>query len=168
MAIVEDAEAGLKAAVRGATIIQLRGPRMAAAALEREAMRLAAESPVMVVISSRVDIALAANLAGVNLPENDISVRDARLLLGDRFVSRSVHSAAGARDAEADGADMLIFGPVWESASHPDAVPAGLEALARVAAAVRIPVLAIGGVSNERIPELLSICAGYAAISLFQ
>ncbi len=165
MAIVESAEAGLRAAAAGATIIQLRAPRLTAREIEREAMRLKAGSPVPVIVSSRCDIALAAGLDGVNLPENDIAVAEARALLGDRWVSRSVHSVEAARASE--GADCLVFGPVWQTASHPGRKAAGLEALRSIASATTIPVIAIGGMTRERVPEVLDVCAGYAAIGLF-
>jgi thiamine monophosphate synthase len=70
--------------------------------------------------------------------------------------------------AERNGADYLIFGPVWLSASHPQVAPAGIDALAKVARSVRIPVLAIGGVTEERIAAVHRAgAAGYAAIRLF-
>jgi thiamine-phosphate diphosphorylase len=166
MAIVDSAEAGLRAADRGATVVQLRAPSLTAREIEREAVRLRASAPVPVIVSSRCDVALAAGLAGVNLPENDLAAADARDLLGDRWISRSVHSAAAA--AASDGADYLVFGPVWETPTHPDAAPVGLEALRALARESRIPVLAIGGVTEERIPQLLAVCAGYASISLFR
>lgn len=164
MAVVESAEAGLRAAERGATIVQLRAPGLTTREVEREAALLKAQSPVPVIVSSRCDVALAAGLAGVNLPERDISVADARTLLGDRWVSRSIH----ATEVDAAGADCLIFGPVWETATHPEGNPQGVEALRRVAARSKIPVIAIGGVTRERIPEVLAVCAGYAGISLFR
>jgi thiamine-phosphate diphosphorylase len=105
----------------------------------------------------------------VNLPESDISVAEARILVGRRLIGRSVHSAGSAQAAEHDGADYIIFGPVWESASHPGAAPAGLAALADVVGSVGIPVLAIGGVTRERVAEVLAAgAAGYAAIRLFE
>ncbi len=167
MAIVSSAEAGVKAADR-ATILQLRAPGLSTADLEREARRLVVESLLPVLISSRCDLVLACGAAGVNLPERDIPTRDARTLMGRRLVGRSVHSLEGAEAAEHEGADFVIFGPVWESASHPGGRAAGTAALARVAAAVRIPVLAIGGLTEERIAECLAAgAAGYAAIGLF-
>lgn len=168
MAVVESAEAGLRAAARGATIIQLRAPMLNAREIEREAIRLKAESPVPVIVSSRCDIALCAGLAGVNLPESDISVAEARKLLGDRWVSRSVHSARAADEAEADGADAVIFGPVWETPTHSGSTPVGLEALRSLAQDSQIPVIAIGGVTRERVTEVNAVCAGYAAIGLFR
>ncbi|HKW71474.1 MAG TPA: thiamine phosphate synthase [Candidatus Dormibacteraeota bacterium] len=167
MAIVSTFEAGLMAAPR-ATILQLRAPHMPVADLEREAARLVATSTVPVLVSSRCDVALTAGAAGVNLPERDIPIRDARELLGDRLVGRSVHSLEAAIAAEQNGADFLIFGPVWESSTHPETPSSGVGALARVAGAVRIAVLAIGGVNKARIAECLEAgAAGYAAIRLF-
>ena len=168
MAVVTSASAGLRAAQR-ATVIQLRAPGLTTAELEKEARRLVASSPVPVLISSRCDVALACGAAGVNLPERDISVADARKLMDDRLVGRSVHSIEGALRAEAEDADFVIFGPVWESATHPDVKPVGLSALEDVARAVGIAVLAIGGVTEERIELCLAAGAGgYAAIGIFQ
>jgi len=168
MAIVTNASAGMKAA-RRATILQVRAPLSTARAIEHEATALVATSPVPVIVSSRCDIALAAGAAGVNLPENDITVAAARGLMGGRLVGRSVHSLDSALRAESDGADYVIFGPVWASTSHPDSKPAGIAALADVAHALRIPVLAIGGVTEQRIAECHAAgAAGYAAIRLFQ
>lgn len=167
MAIVSTADAGLRAASR-ATILQLRAPDASTAELERDAVRLVAESPVPVVISSRCDVALAAGAAGVNLPERDIGIEFARGLIRHGLVGRSVHSQEAAMRAQFEGADYVIFGPVWPSSSHPDDEPVGVEALSRVARTLRIPVLAIGGVTEERIAECHSAgAAGYAAIRLF-
>ncbi len=168
MAIVASAEAGLRAASR-ATILQLRAPALRTVDLEREAARLVASSPVPVVISSRCDVALACGAAGVNLPEREIATRDARTLMDHRLVGRSVHALDTALDAEREGADYVIFGPVWESTSHPDVVPIGVDALARVAAALSIPVVAIGGVTGDRIQQSQAAGAsGFAAISFFE
>ncbi len=167
MAIVTTASAGMKASGRS-TILQLRAPRSTAGAIEQEATALVATSPVPVVISSRCDLALASGAAGVNLPENDIPVAAARALIGEGIVGRSVHSLESALRAESEGADYVIFGPVWTSASHPASAPAGIAALAEVAQALRIPVLAIGGITEERIAECDAAgAAGFAAIGLF-
>jgi thiamine-phosphate pyrophosphorylase len=168
MAIVENATAGLRAAPR-ATILQLRAPSLSTRALEREAAELVASSPIPVLLSSRCDVALATGAAGVNLPERDVAVSDARALLGDRLIGRSVHSIDGAVQDERDGADFVIFGPVWLSARLPHAAAAGIKTLASVAGAVAIPVVAIGGVTEVRIREVIEAgAAGYAAIGLFR
>ena len=183
MAVVSNASEGLRALspspLRGEgwgeglkpvpTILQLRAPGLSTAALEREANELANAATVPVLISSRCDVALASGAAGVNLPESDIGVADARNLLGRRLVGRSVHSIKAAQQAEREGADFVIFGPVWESPSHLGSPPAGVAALELVARSVRIPVLAIGGVTEERIAECHGAgAAGYAAIGMFK
>ena len=179
MAVVSSASEGLRLvspSTRGEglkpvrpTIIQLRAPGLSTAALEREANELVNGTTVPVLISSRCDVALASGAAGVNLPESDIAAADARTLLGRRLVGRSVHSIKAAQLAEREGADFVIFGPIWESPSHPGSTPAGVAALELVARSVRIPVLAIGGVTEERIAECHAAgAAGYAAIGLFE
>ena len=168
MAIVASAADGHHAAGR-ATILQLRAPDLTTRELERQATELVASSPIPVLVSSRCDVALCSGAAGVNLPERDILVGDARRLLEHRMVGRSVHSIEAALAAEGDGADFVIFGPVWASTSHPDVEPVGIDALSDVARMLRIPVLAIGGVTEARIAECDAAgAAGYAAISLFR
>jgi thiamine-phosphate pyrophosphorylase len=168
MAVVSDAASGLRAASR-ATILQLRAPGLSARKLEDEANLLVSSAAIPVVISSRCDIVLAVGAAGVNLPEADIDVAGARQLLGERLVGRSVHSVEVAQQAEREGADYVIFGPIWESASHPTSSPVGVEALAELSRSLHIPVLAIGGVTEERIAECHAAgAAGYAAIGLFE
>ena len=168
MAIVASAHVGLRAASR-ATVLQLRAPLLTTRELEGEAAKVVSKSPVPVLISSRCDVALAVGAAGVNLPERDIATEFARGLIRQGLVGRSVHSLEGARRAQVEGADFVIFGPFWRSASHPDVEPVGVEALSEVAGALRIPVVAIGGVTEGRIAECLAAgAAGYAAIRLFE
>src|SRR5207245_791609 len=80
MAIGTDAESGMRAAPK-ATIVQLRAPSLSTRETERQALLLVASCPVPVLISSRCDLALACNAAGVNLPERDIPTGDARRLM---------------------------------------------------------------------------------------
>jgi len=167
MAVVAGAAAGLRAAPR-ASVLQLRAPALTGRELENEARRLVLATSLPVLISSRCDVALAVGAAGVNLPEHDITASDARRIVGELLVGRSVHSLARALEAERDGADFVLFGPVWPTASHPTAAPTGVAALAEVARAVRIPVVAIGGVNAARVAECHAAgAAGYAAIGLF-
>jgi thiamine-phosphate diphosphorylase len=168
MAVVDSAAAGLEAAPR-ATILQLRAPHLTTRELEREATDLVDSTPIPVVVSSRCDIAVAAGAAGVNLPERDIGIEFARGLIRRGLVGRSIHSLEAGRRAEVEGADYVIFGPVWRSASHPDVEPAGIKALAHLSSALRIPVLAIGGVTEERVTEVHAAgAAGFAAIGMFR
>lgn len=164
MAVVTSAEAGLRAATRGATILQLRLPAATGAVLAEEARRLARESPVPVVVSTRVDVALAFGL-GVQLPERDLPVAAARRLLPRALIGRSVHGPDSALAAAEEGADYLLLGPVFPTPSHPGAPSLGPQRFGEIAALVPIPVLAIGGVDAERAETLGG--AGYAAIRGF-
>lgn len=169
MAVVETAQAGLAAVGRGATIVQLRAPAGSTRRLQLEAERLVADASMPVLVSSRLDVALAVGAAGANLPEADIPIAQARRLAPGAVLGRSVHSRKAALDAEVEGADYVIFGPVFETPSHPGRPGAGLAALEDVAGALRIPVLAIGGVSGDRRDQVLAAgAAGYASISAFR
>jgi thiamine-phosphate pyrophosphorylase len=78
----------------------------------------------------------------------------------------SVHSVSEALEAESLGADLVTFGHVYASASHPDEPPRGLEELAEVVERVRIPVLAVGGISHANVTAVLEAgVSGVAAIS---
>jgi thiamine-phosphate pyrophosphorylase len=169
MAIVRDAAAGRRAVGRGATLLQLRDPAATLRNLEREADHLVTEASVPVLISGRVDLALACGAAGVHLPEHDLPVASARRLLGShRLLGRSVHGLDAACEAESQGADYLVFGPVFATATHPGRAALGLAALRAVAGAVLIPVLAIGGVDPVRAAACLEAgAAGFAAIRYF-
>ena len=164
MAVVGTAAAGLGAVARGATALQLRRPGASVAELASEARRLALESPVPVVVSSRVDLALALGL-GVHLPELDLPIRAARRLLPAALLGCSVHDAEGALAAARGGADYLVLGPVYATPTHPGAPVLGVQRFREIAEQVPIPVLAIGGMNGARAAALGG--AGYAAIRAF-
>lgn len=164
MALVTSAEAGLRAAERGATILQLRDPRAPAGRLALEAQRLVRESPVPVVVSARVDLALALG-TGVHLPERDLPPAAARRLLPRALIGRSVHDLEGALEAASEGADYALLGPVFPTPSHPGAPALGVARFREIAALVPIPVLGIGGLDAARAATLGG--AGYAAIRAF-
>jgi thiamine-phosphate diphosphorylase len=169
MAVIESAAAGLRAAERGATHLLLRMPDVHARSQYRELTALLGATPLPVLVRGRPDLALATGAAGVNLPEADIPVAAARSLLGpDRLLGRSVHSLAAASVAEAEGADFVVFGPVFPTPTHPGSPGLGLAALQEVARALAIPVLAIGGVDAARGAACLAAgAAGYAAVRQF-
>jgi len=170
MAVIESAAAGVRAAERGATHLLLRMPAADARVQFRELTELIRETSLPVLVRGRPDLALAAGAAGVNLPEDDITIAGARSLLGPaRLVGRSVHSLASASRAAAEGADFVIFGPVFPTPTHPGSPGLGLAALGEVVRAIAIPVVAIGGVDGARSAECLAAgAAGYAAIRHFQ
>lgn len=164
MAVVATAEAGLTAVERGATILQLRHPGAPLAELAEEARRLAATSPVPVVVSGRADLALAFGF-GVHLPERGLPVSAARRLLPGSLIGCSVHDQQGALAAARGGADYLLLGPVFPTPTHPGAPALGAGRFRTIAAQIPVPVLAIGGMDAERAAALGG--AGYAAIRAF-
>ncbi|MBX6377161.1 MAG: thiamine phosphate synthase, partial [Clostridia bacterium] len=129
------------------------------------AVREVAGETVPVLVNDRVDVALAAPADGVHLPERGLPVREARRLLGDRaLVGASAHSPAAAAAAAAAGADFVVFGHVFETASKAGLPPRGLAELAAVCAVASVPVLAIGGIGPERVPAVLA--AGAAGVAV--
>ena len=109
----------------------------------------AAGGRALVLVNDRLDVALAARAAGVHLPAAGLDLAAVRRYAGPALlIGRSVHSVEEARAAERDGADFVLFGPVFETASKARyGPPQGVEALRRTVDAVRLPVWAIGGIT---------------------
>ena len=140
----------------------------ALAALVVEILCIAQGTPTRIVVNDRVDVALACGADGVHLRGDSIPIGSARRLAPAGFlIGRSVHGLEEAIAAE--GADYLIAGTVFPSASKAAATPLlGIDGLRAIVRAVDRPVLAIGGVSSERIGEVAAAgAAGFAAIGLF-
>ena len=120
------------------------------------------------VINDRADVALATGADGVQRTHDSLPVAALRRIAPRPFlIGVSVHSADEARQAAADGADFLVFGPVYDTPSKRQyGAPQGLAALENVAASVEPPVLAIGGITPERVGEVLRAgAAGVGVIS---
>ena len=129
------------------------------------AVRLSAYPPLF--LNDRLDIALAVGAAGVQLPQGGLSPRDARRLGANWWIGSSVPDLAAATAARAEGADYLLVGPVFSTATHPGAVPLGVAGLAPFVA-LGLPVIAIGGVTPARVAELVEAGVhGVAAIRGF-
>ncbi|HEY3064695.1 MAG TPA: thiamine phosphate synthase [Methylomirabilota bacterium] len=153
----------------GLPAVQLREKDLAAADLAALARRLRALAPdALLIVNDRVDVALAVGADGVQRTSVSLPVEDIRAIAGSRLlIGASVHSLADAVEAEASGADWVVFGPVYDTASKRGyGPPQGLGALEHVAAAVRIPVIAIGGITPERVEDVCAAGAtGVAVIS---
>jgi thiamine-phosphate diphosphorylase len=133
--------------------------------LAERLMEMARASGSLLIVNDRADVAMAAGAHGVQLGARSLAVADARKLVGDaRLVGASVHSVDEAREAVAAGADWLLAGTIYETASHPGRGGAGVGLIEEMAA-LGPPVVAIGGVAPERVPELRSAgAAGVAAV----
>lgn len=118
------------------------------------------------IVNDRADVALAARADGVQRTHASLPVAALRGITPAGFlVGASVHSEAEARDAAAQGADFVVFGPVYDTPSKRRyGPPQGLAALEAVARAVDRPVLAVGGLTPERVAEVLA--AGAAGVAV--
>jgi thiamine-phosphate pyrophosphorylase len=163
-----------EAAAAGCRLVQVRERDLGArdlAAFVRAAV--AAARPGRVLVNDRLDVALAAGADGVHLRATSLPAAEARAVasrLGrpDFLIGVSTHALDEAREAEAGGADFVVAGPVFETPSKlPYGPPLGPDRFAEVCRAVRIPVLAIGGINLENFREPLSRgAAGVAAIGM--
>jgi len=166
-----------KAGRAGVDAVQIREKDLAGRALlelARAAVNRAAHTKILV--NDRMDVALAAGAAGVHLGGESVPVaevvafRAAGRAPAGFLIGRSCHSLDEAVRAERDGADYIFFGPVFATPSKARfGPPQGIPALAAVCRGVRIPVVAIGGITLENADECITAgAAGVAAIRLFQ
>ena len=166
------------AAYAGVDWIQIREKDLEArqlAELVRLAVHDTRETGVRILVNDRLDVALAAGAAGVHLGEMSSPVEkiaEWRRSVGpiEFQIGASCHSIETARAAERSGADYVFFGPVFVTPSKAAlGPPQGIGRLREVCAALRIPVLAIGGVNLENAASCMEAgAAGVAAIRLFQ
>lgn len=161
-------ELTFKALNAGCALVQLRAKRLDDLAFLKIATRVrsaCAHAGVPFVINDRADIARLVEADGLHLGQDDLAIEDARRVVGDMQIGVSTHSLEQARRAEAEGADLIAFGPVFETQSkeNPDPV-VGLQALARVSQAVSRPLVAIGGITPENARKTLAAGARYLAV----
>ena len=158
------------AALRGgADILQLRMPH----ATDRRLLELATQlreltrrHDALLIVNNRPDVALLADADGVHLGQDDLPVRAARRLLGpDKIIGATANTPELAAEAEAQGADYLGCGAAFPSPTKPGRQIVGPERVAAVAAAVRIPVFAIGGITLDRLDPLLAADCRRIAVS---
>ena len=158
-------------AAAGVDAIQLREKDLDVRRLLELARRAVESVPasVMVLVNGRLDIAIASGAAGAHLPANGLPLARARRRWPDLVLGVSTHRRDEVAAARDDGADYVVFGPVFAPISKDSALaPVGVEELARVSS-LGVAVLALGGVSLERLPEIAAAgAAGVAAIGAFQ
>jgi thiamine-phosphate pyrophosphorylase len=155
----------------GADTIQFREKR----ASTREQIRLARalseacrRAGVPLIVNDRVDVALAADAAGVHLGREDFPIAMARRLLGpDRIIGGSASTLAQAEEVMWAGADYVGLGAIYATTSKAGAsAPLGPGTLREVARGIEIPVIAIGGIGLAQIPEV--IAAGAYGVAVIQ
>jgi thiamine-phosphate pyrophosphorylase len=155
----------------GVTLIQLRGKKWTSREfldVGMKAVRFLGPKKIPLIVNDRVDITLACGADGVHLGQDDLPLPCARKILGkDRIIGISVATPAEAEAAEKDGADYVGAGPVFATLSKKDLGPIlGLEGLRTIREKVKIPILAIGGITVANFSDVISAGAdGVAVIS---
>jgi len=155
----------------GVNAIQLREKDLSSKelfSLAERVTRLCQRYNAQLFINDRVDVALAVDAAGVHLGEASMPVAAARSLLGaHRSIGVSTHSLDGARRAERESADFVVFGPVYFTPSKADmGVPQGLKALRIIVENISLAVYAIGGIKADNLLDAKSVGSrGVALIS---
>lgn len=162
------AECVAEALAGGATFVQLRDKQADEAALRSEAAELLAlcrAAGVPFVVNDDVETALAVGADGVHVGQDDMACERARALLGpDAIIGVSTQTVEQAQAAEAAGADYLGVGGVRGTATKPEAGVLIPEEFRAIAAAVDIPVVAIGGIDAETVPVLADLDVVGAAV----
>ncbi len=164
-----DIETVVEAAVRGGVgAIQLREKDTTAAELLTVARKIKAitrQSGAIFIVNDRVDIAAAADADGVHLGQEDLPIAEARNVLGPgKIIGISTHSTEQARVAEKNGADYIGVGPVFATPTKPEALAQGLSLVAAISDSVRLPCVAIGGIDESNVRQVLDAGAQRIAV----
>jgi len=162
--IVSDVRNAIKAGVR---VVQYRQKRTSSRQMLLEAIRLRRICKnVIFLVNDRIDIALAVGADGVHLGQHDLSLPVARKLLGKKkIIGVTVHNLKEAFLAQKQGADYLGVSPIFPTKTKSDAgKPIGIDKLKEISRRVRIPIVALGGISLKNAGQVArsgadSICA---------
>ena len=152
----------------GVSILQLRVkslPPVDFLELAKQARAVTRAHGCKLIINDRVDIALACGADGVHLGQDDLPLRAGRKLMGQKIIGISTHDLDQARAAERDGADYIGFGPMFGTRTKATGYEArGPEMLQQIRRAVTLPIVAIGGITEDNVQEVWQAGADSVAI----
>jgi thiamine-phosphate pyrophosphorylase len=153
----------------GARIIQLRDKELGSKEFfdaARDCLKLTQAARALLIINDRVEIAHAAGADGVHLGQGDLSVEEAREVLGaHKIIGVSTHSLLQFEAALKTSANYLAVGPVYSTTTKEDADPVvGLEFVKQARALTSLPIVAIGGINLTRAPEVIAAGASSVAV----
>lgn len=154
--------------MRHADVLHLRAKDLEAADLLRRARLLREQWSGILLINDRIDVCLASGADGAHLPSHRIAPRRIKECFGQKLIiGASCHSIEEALQAEAEGADYVYLSPIFDKPGY--APPLGLEVLAMTSERLRIPVIALGGITSANEDSCTAAGAkGIAGISYFQ
>jgi len=159
----------VKAAIDGgAEVVQLRDKNLPAKELIKvglELQDLCRRKDVIFIINDRPDVALAVNSDGVHLGQDDLPIAVARRIMApEKIIGVSTHTIKQALEAEEQGADYIGVGPVFATPTKSEYKPVGLELVSQVKEKLSIPFVAIGGIDEKNIDEVIAAGAECAAV----
>ncbi|WP_349409415.1 thiazole tautomerase TenI [Pseudalkalibacillus sp. SCS-8] len=117
-----------------------------------------------IIINDRVDVAAVSEASGVQLAHHSLQVSEVKKAFPDLLIGKSVHSIDEARAAQQQGADYLLYGHIFETASKPGLEPRGLDGLKELTRSIDLPVVAIGGIAPENTKEVIRAGASGVAV----
>jgi thiamine-phosphate pyrophosphorylase len=133
--------------------------------LARELKKVCAEYGVLFIVNDYLDLAIASDADGLHIGQEDLPIETARKMLpGDKILGCSSATLEEALKAEKEGADYVAVGSIYPTPSKPGARIAGLETLRRVKSKVSVPVVAIGGINEDNIANVISAGADAVAV----
>jgi thiamine-phosphate pyrophosphorylase len=152
----------------GADVVQLRDKTLSS----RELFRLAKDlqeicdkTGTLFILNDRVDVALAADVDGVHVGQEDLPVRVVREMMGHKkLIGCSTHSTAQALAAVGDGADYISCGPLFATPTKPDYLPVGLALVKEYRQLIRVPFVAIGGIDATNVAQAIAAGADRVAV----
>lgn len=152
----------------GAAMIQLRVKSLAPSdffELAKVARAATRAHDCKLILNDRIDIAVACDADGVHLGQDDLPLAAGRKLMGEKIVGISTHDLAQAEAAERNGADYIGFGPMFGTTTKDTGYAArGVEMLGKIRAAVKLPIVAIGGINEQNVTQVWQAGADSAAI----
>jgi len=131
-----------------------------------EKLRKITEKKALLIVNDRIDIALAIGADGVHIGQDDMPLKTARNILGNKIIGVSARNVQEAKKAEEEGADYLGVGSMFSTSTKGDIKVIGLSVLKDIKKTVNIPIIAIGGINEKNVGEVIEAGAdGVAVVS---